>query len=298
MAKWRLVFVILTLVFSYLSAQNGGDAGFAVLKQPLTTWQMNLGENLSSGADAAWTNPAALMQYRGVTAQLNHSNWLAAVQANHIGVIIPLDNWAMAFQFHQSAVDDIEIRSSPTTLPGAYNSSYLMYGRFSLGYRFSQQWQFGLAAKIIAENLYSQWNQGYAFDFAGRYTFANLPLQLNLLLANIGGSGKVIDENTDLPMLVAAGAAYEVVEYNEYLCVTLVSEYRQGLSLRPRLSIGTELEFWQILQLQAAYLANVEYRSFSAGLHLNWQAFRIGIGWLPMQSGFADKTSFSLQVTL
>lgn len=286
---------ILILSVTILLSSEGGEAGFAVLKAPLTTWQSGIGEKMTVGRDASWTNPSALGLVNDVTTIINHDKWFNDINSNHIGIQIPVGNWVFSGQYYISQIDGIEVRTAPTEIPAAETDAHYLYGKLGVAYQLNNNIFLGISGKFLSEKIFSNWNQGYALDFAGLYKFDQIPLLISGLLANIGSTQNLQNEQTELPFLYALGIDYQIWQKESYE-VNLLSEFRKSTSSSVKMSLGSELGIWHTIYIQLGYIFNDEYKSFTAGTQVEWQNFRLGVSWVPLGSDFGDKTSFSFNV--
>ena len=289
------IIIYLLINMAILSASEGGQSGFAVLKVPLTTWQSGIGEIMTVGMDASWTNPAALVLDEDVSAIINHDKWFSDISSNHLGLKIPMGNWAISGQYYISQIEGLEVRTAPTELPDTETDAHYMYGKLGLSYQYDESIMLGVSAKFLSEKIFSNWNQGYAFDIAGLYKFNSIPLLVSALLANIGSMENLQNDETELPFLYALGADYRLLTKETYE-LNVLGEFRKSTSSPFKFSLGSELGIWQTIYFQLGYIFNEEYKSFTAGTQVEWKNFRLGVSWVPMGSDFGDKTSFSVKV--
>lgn len=291
----KIILFCLIIVFNSYT-QEGGNAGLAVLKSPLTAWQMALGEQLTVGREATWTNPALMAGNTSVTLLINHEKWISDVDANFIGIQIPTGNWVLSAQYFISQVEGLEVRTAATETPVSLTDAHFLYGKISAGYRWNENIFIGSSIKMISEKIYTSWNQGYALDFALTYFHKDIPLSISAMAANLGSTHKLRTESTIMPFLFAVGAKYQILEIPQRYNLDLTTEIRKSRSTNTKISIGAEFSLFNIVHFQSGYILNDEYKNFSAGMQVSWNNMRFGIGWLPMSNDFSDKKSFSFNI--
>jgi len=288
--------ILFFTLFQLSIAGPGGDAGFPVLKQPLSAWQSGLGEQLILGRDATWTNPALAARQENVTMILNYEKWFTDVTASHLGAHFPIGDWVVSTQFYLTQVSGLEVRTAATEVPVTDTDAHYLFAKVGIGYQLSDQISLGLSGKYIGEKIFTSTSQGMALDFAAYYKFNEIPAEVSILLANLGSTDNLLNESTPLPLLFGIAGSYGILQDYESVNVNLIYEAKTSQSSEFKNTFGAEIGLWDVMYVQLGYMLNEEIKSFTAGTQVSWKGFRIGFAWVPVTSDFGDRTSFSLVV--
>jgi hypothetical protein len=290
--------ILLFFIFVFMAfAQDGGNAGLAVLKMPVSSWQSGIGGAMSVGRDAGWTNQSAAAFNGNVSVMINYEEWFEDVYSSSLGAHFPAGDFVITTQLFLNQVSGLEVRTAATEAPLAVTDAHILYGKLGAGYRVNENLAMGLSLKYIGERIFSENSQGYAADLSAYYKFAEMPVELSLLLANLGKMGNLRNEATDLPFCFALGGKYKMIFAAGQIGVNLISEVRKSISSETKISLGSEILLLDMVAFQLGYLFNDELTGFTAGSHVYWEKMRFGMAWVPAASDFGDHLSFSLAVS-
>ncbi|MBI4396536.1 MAG: PorV/PorQ family protein, partial [Elusimicrobia bacterium] len=241
---------------------------------------------LADDANSVAWNPAGLGRLSAPQFTAMHAQWFQEADYEFLAAAYPFGWGTLGVGFVSLSVEGIEKRLTDNdTADSTFDSLDAAY-TLSYGTSLSENWTAGLSATFINQELDGRTASGVSGDAGCQWQTPHRPLTLALAVRRAGSGLKFVDESDPLPMTVAAGAAYKVLE----------DRVRIGLDLRRpndndlQYSLGTEFE--QPFPWELAGILRAGYNSagtdptdglsgVSIGMGLTWRGFRFDTAWVP-----------------
>jgi len=183
------------IVLSFLIAGTGksvGTAGGSELLIPTGAKGIALnGANAATvhGADALYYNPAGVSNTgSGVETQFSNTKYIADIGMNYLALASNVGTGTFAFSLKSFDFGDIPYTTAfdPTNESGqTFSPQYLT---LTAGYSkaYTDRIRFGASIKLVNETIMQTSANGLALDLGVQYTHGSLPLNLGIILKNLG----------------------------------------------------------------------------------------------------------------
>jgi len=274
--------------------------GFAFLEIPSGARVSALagaGESFAEGVDAAFWNPAALDQVKGIQVEGSHYELYQNLRHDDFAVAGRLFGGGISASLRALYSGPIDETDELGNVVGTFGSHDL---DFALGYgaALGGGVQAGVTGHVIRERISNLGATTYGFDFGTRWKPVSMPhLLLSVGAYNLGPSARyTIDgiegEPVSLPAAMGAGGSYHF-------------GFGGGLDLRTGLEgrftrgragvgmIAAELTGLAGASLRAGYRGNDDTAGFSAGLGYAFPALRLDYAYVPSALDLGDTHRFS-----
>lgn len=183
------------IVLSFLIAGTGksvGTAGGSELLIP--TGAKGIALNGANGAtvhgvDALYFNPAGVSNTSsGLETQFSNTKYIADIGMNYLALATNIGTGTFAFSLKSFDFGDIPhtTSSDPTGESGkTFSPQYLT---LTAGYSkaYTDRIRFGASLKLVNETIMQTSANGLALDLGVQYTHVSLPLNLGIVLKNLG----------------------------------------------------------------------------------------------------------------
>jgi len=174
------------------TGKSVGTAGAMELLIPTGAKGVALnGANVATvgGADALYFNPAGISNFSGgLESQFSNTNYIADIGMSYLAVATNAGKGSFAFSLKTMDFGDIPITSAddPTGQSGkTFSPQYLtLTGGYSKVY--TDRIRFGVSIKLINEAIMQTAANGVALDMGVQYSHGSLPLNLGIVLKNLG----------------------------------------------------------------------------------------------------------------
>ena len=244
--------VVATATITAITASAQESAAF--LKLGVGARAIGMGGAYTAVADdvsaIAW-NPAGLSSLAKRELGVTHAelaagaryDFLAYGQPTKYGVLA-----AGAIYLTQSAIGGRDASGRPTGSYGASDTA------LNVGYasKLASGLRLGGGLKYIRSSIAEQSAQSYALDLGGQYELGRAgpgTPRLGLAILNLGPGLRFVDENSPLPLTVAAGVGYRLP-----VGLVLALDYKNHPHSRTsQVSIGTEYALFSSFALRAGY---------------------------------------------
>lgn len=161
---------------------------------------------LGEDADSLYWNPAGLARLEKREVSATHAELFAQSRHDFLAYAHPtaMGTVAGAFTYlSQGSLDGRDAQGHPT---GSYQASD---SAATLGYARKTEWaDLGVSVKYLRSHIGSAEAQGAAFDLGARRAFG--AFVVGAAVRNLGPGLKYEDQRNDLPLRLAAGAAYKI----------------------------------------------------------------------------------------
>ena len=160
---------------------------------------------LGEDADSLYWNPAGLARLEKRDVSVSHAELFAQSRHDFLAYAHPtaMGTFAGAFTYlSQASIDGRDASGRPT---GSYQASD---SAVTAGYARKTDWaDLGASVKYLRSHIGSTEAQGAAVDLGARRSFG--AVTLGAAVRNLGAGLKYEDQRNDLPLRLAAGAAYK-----------------------------------------------------------------------------------------
>ncbi len=153
-----------------------------------------------SGADAIFYNPAGISNMSAPTeAQFSSTNYLADIGMNYAAFAFGLGGGTFGLSFKNFDFGDIKVTTPNDTHGEAGRTFSPSFVTLTLGYSksFSDRIRFGVNSKIINESIQETSARGFAIDMGVQYTHSSLPVNIGVVLRNLGPKMKFTGSNLE-----------------------------------------------------------------------------------------------------
>jgi hypothetical protein len=247
---------------------------------------------VENGAVSFW-NPAGLPFIQGKKLVFSYHRWIQDVQSQFIGFGTGFSKWGFGLHLLYTEVGGIEYRIGiPTPDPLGTFSGHEMVAGVSFAYRAMRSLSVGLSMKLYYQKLFTDECTGLGGDVGVLYEIWQDGLRIGGVVQNIGKTGRLREESTELPLLVKIGFAVPVfIGEGRLLCaVDGVAEQDFPFHLHGGLEYG-----WQdLLYLRLGYQTGYETRWVTGGMGVRWRSTRLDYSYAPLRSGLGDAHRLSL----
>jgi len=141
-----------------------------------------------SGADALYYNPAGISASDGTAAQFSSYNYIADINVNYAAFVSSLGNGTVGLSFKSMDFGDIK-RTSGDDTEGTSGQTYspnFMVFSASYSKNFTDRVRFGSSFKLVNEQIDKTGGQAIGVDMGVQYQHESLPLNLGVVLRNLG----------------------------------------------------------------------------------------------------------------
>ena len=288
-------------VFSGDIYSQAGSKGLSFLKIGLGARAGALGEAyvaVANDATAPLWNPAGLSDVDGRDVLFIHNQWFQDIRSEFLGTALKLGENGLGFGFLMNTVGEIENRASETgQLLGTFNAYDLAFvGAYAR--RIKDQLSFGFTLKILYEKMHTYSSSGFALDLGTRFSPWKKNLSIGAVIQNIGKMGALRDEEIPLPLTLRAGVAYavETNPFNGNLLVT--ADVNKSSDSWTTFHTGLEYSLNQRLALRGGYQFGRDERSFSAGMGLLFNMYRLDYAYAPYDYDLGDTHRLTFGISL
>ncbi len=290
----KRITLFLLLSVSSTALAGTGEAGFAFLKIGVDARAAGLGEAASamaSDASAAFWNPAGLAFVSRSGVVFTHNRWIEDVTHNFVGFTWRRGGQTFALHYIATGVSDIELRDETASAePLAYFDSHELSLGLSYARPIGDRWSTGVTVRYTYERIQNS-VQALGFDAGVWYRAysghdgSDDRWRIGLSVANLGFSGKLVDERVDLPVLVRLGSSYDVMhDLQTRDRLSVACDVVKPLEESTRVHAGLEYACRGKAFLRAGYQLGYEARSFSAGVGVSvWERLRLDYAFVPMK---------------
>ena len=191
--KNKLLTILLIITFSFAgTGKSVGTAGGTELLIPTGAKGIALnGANNAtvSGVDALFFNPAGISNLgSGVETQFSNTNYIADIGMSYLALAGNMGKNTIALSSKSFDFGDIAHTTAgdPTGASGRTFSPQFLTITAGYSKAYTDRIRFGASIKLVNETIMQTNANGVAFDMGVQYTHGSLPLNLGIVLRNLG----------------------------------------------------------------------------------------------------------------
>jgi hypothetical protein len=295
LAKYSCLLTITLLVAMPCLAKGAGTESAAFLGLSGGARAVGMGEAyraVSDDVDAVRYNPAGITQAQRVQVQVTHNEWVAGIQNEFAGVVVPVNQRtavAGTLQYaHTGGIVKRDITGAETG--GAYGYQGTM-AALCLARAFGAV-SAGVSVKGIQESLDSSSAATYAGDLGVMYAAERY--SIGITAGNVGTGIQLGQERFNLPALVGAGVAYAPGD-RLMISMDLDQQVESGVT---EVRVGGEYTVEEYLVLRAGYRSGRDASAgpgLSGGVGCLYQGYTLDYAFVPMGDlGSAHRVSLGI----
>ncbi len=191
-------------------------------------------------ATAMYWNPAGLARLKNIEIFINHTNWIADIYYDYIGLVIPmrhLGNFGVNLTYVSIGEMDVTMQSSDDEFTGETFNSRQFALAVSYGLNLTDRFSIGFNGKYISEGIWNSKARGAAID-VGTLFDTPFGFRLGASIANFGPKMKM--SGVDLTVLADA---YPEIEGNNGQINALLDTDSFDLPMILRVGVSDDVTF-------------------------------------------------------
>lgn len=285
--RFTASFIILAAIFTGTAATQQvtkvGTTAAKFLSIPVGARALGMGGAFVAVANdvtAMYWNPAGIARLYQSEALFSHAAWLAGIDFNYAGVVIPVDeSGTFGVNFTSLSMEEME-RTTEEQPEGT--GQFFSAGSFAVGVSYARnltEWfSIGANIKYINEHIWNSSAKGFGIDLGTLFTTPFSGIKFGAGIANFGEKLKISGddllvqkdlspikgnntsvnaqlstEEFDLPLILRIGIAYEPLSTEEQQ-LTFVVDAAHPNDNSESISLGGEYSLFQkILSVRAGY---------------------------------------------
>jgi len=235
---------------------------------------------LANDASAMYWNPAGIAGLHQSEAIFSHANWLADININYGGVVLPIEDFGtVGVNFTSMTMDEMERTTEDQ--PDGTGATFTA-GSFAVGVSYARSltdwFSIGANAKYVSERIWNSSARAFAVDLGTLFTTPFQGLKFGVSVTNFGEKmhmtgddlttlkdispnygnnpnipASLSTDNFDLPLTLRIGFAYQPI-VNEDEVLTLAVDAVHPNDNAESVSLGGEFTaFQRIISIRAGY---------------------------------------------
>jgi hypothetical protein len=287
---WIILIIIAALVGNVsVAATNSGRTAADFLQIGMGARSAAMGgafTSISTGADAAYWNPAALAGEDHYEVTFSHFSWYQDLNLEHGSASAKLnDRFSIAGSMTYLGYGEIDGYDVDGNYVGAV-SSYDWAAGLSMAIRVNDRFAVGVTGKYINQRLDDYSGSAFAGDLGLRYQFDRVTLAATA--TNLGTGIKFVDIEEDLPASARFGVAVRPFSADFQTALEFEKAFKGESVIRHGMEMGFEERYF-IRTGYNVYLSD-ESHTFSEGLAFG-AGLRFGVAQLDYAYSLRDQYS-------
>ncbi len=306
-SKIRLIVPLLMFLLTHtvaLSFPKVGVTSFQFLKVVPGARSTGMGEaytSVTSGADAMYWNPAALVQIDAADVNLSHVDWFldtrhyAVSAAYSFKMGISLGVTAQRFDYGDIAVTRVsELHPTEEGFNPGLTGETIHPGATIFGLGFGQsltnKFSYGVCAKYVNEDMEVKNKSLYMFDAGMLYDTEFRSIKVSATIRNFGPEVEYFDKSYPLPQTLNVGISAYILSPSENL-----------LLINPNHALLFAFDIIQPRDYDQQYAVGMEYSLLNSffirgGYKINFDTAGLGFGFGLMYKGLKIDYSYNSYV--
>ncbi len=251
---------------------------------------------LSGDLTSLYWNPAGIADVKRISANFSYTKWFAGFSHNYAAFALPVgESFTAALNITSLSSSNIEITTidRPEGTGRHYTVNDMAIG-FSFGGYLTNQFSFGVTAKMIKNSFASLSSSGIAFDVGTMYNTEIQGIKLGVSISNLGTeqqytgqdlrtTAKIVSQlnmspidaeyiasSYSIPIIFRAGISSDLIDTEENK-LTVAGEFTTSSDVKEQFALGCEYMWNKILVLRGGYRFGLDQMGFSGGLGLTYQ---------------------------
>jgi hypothetical protein len=288
------------LAATSLFAQSAGNSGLAFLKFGFGARNVamsDLGVVAVNDLTALNYNPSMLAVNNKTQLTFSHNSLFQDLNSEMFAGSFSALGLPVAIGVNATNIADIEIRTKPGDPEATFTAHYFA-SSISTAFSIFEKIYFGVSAKYLYENLYSDDSNGWALDLGANYQGLIDGLSFGISLRNLGSMNVLRGESTKLPTDLRLGAAYNFSIKSTNMDFTALAGFQKyTLEDASHMHIGGEVIYDRMFALRLGFVSGYDSKSISAGFGILWNAINLDYAFVPTKYGLGDSHIISLTYT-
>ncbi|MBD3225063.1 MAG: PorV/PorQ family protein [Caldithrix sp.] len=278
--NWFLKYTLWSVIVGmtiFQTPESRADTGMDFLKIDVDARAAAMGgayTALSSGATATFWNPAGLNHTDSRSLHLMHNSWIADIRQEFLAVQFMRGRHNLAFSVNTFIIPGIEIRGEvPTVEPSGTVEALNFAAALSYATIIKEDWQVGINLKYLYEKYYMELAPGWAADLGLKKTDIWRGMDWGLTMQNLGKMAVLKNRQTNLPMLIRTGLAYELPWTVTGQSPIMATDIQYVKDDKVSVRLGGELRLLQYIALRSGLILNDETTYWTGGFGLRFRDY-------------------------
>jgi hypothetical protein len=288
------------LATTSLFAQSAGNSGLAFLKFGFGARNIamsDLGVVAANDLTAINYNPSLIAINSKTQLTFSHNSLFQDLNSEMFAGSFSTLGLPVVVGVNATNIADIEIRTKPGDPEATFTAHYFA-SSISTAFRIYEKLYFGVSAKYIYENLFSDNANGWGFDLGANYQDLIDGLSVGASIRNLGSMNILRGESTKLPADLRLGAAYNFSVKSIKMDFTALFGFQKyTLEDGSHLHIGGEVIYDQMFALRLGFASGYDSKSISTGFGILWKGINLDYAFVPVKYGLGDSHIISLLYT-
>ena len=218
-----------------------GTTAAKVLSIPVGSRALGMGGAFVSVADdatAMYWNPAGIARIQRTEFVFMHSNWLADIRFDFVGLVFSLGNFgSMGLNFTAMTMDEMDITTEyePEGTGETFSAGSFVAG-ISFAKNLTDNFSIGITTKLVSENIWNSSASGVAIDVGTLFNTPFKGIRLGASISNFGQKMQIMGDDLLVQKDIDAAIAGNNESVNAYLATD-----RFDLPLTMRIGISSDI---------------------------------------------------------
>lgn len=287
-------------------AGEPGTAGFLSLRLGTGARYSGMGDvgaSLARDATAAYWNPANLTSIETTSLALQHSEWIHTVRVESFSLAHATNLGVFGLHFSGFYMDEIERRTSASTIPEGHFNVYEVAVQGSWGHSFfsSEQlgdFDFGLGFKGLFSGLDDETANGWAADVGVRLHTRIEGLTLAAVGQHLGPDMTFIQESFKLPATLRVGGDYTRAVPQWQSSLVLGYDLEVVNDDGGRHHIGAEYGYLEYFAVRGGYKAGFDTQGATFGVGVRKAGYSFDYSFADVADDLGNGHRFSVGIDL
>ena len=248
---------------------------------------------VSDDASAVYWNAAGIARVDPAKSQLilNHAQWVADLQLEHVGYVFHTKKIPGAFALHARAltmkpmVETTAYQPDPVVGTGRTFDAGMMTVGLTYARSFTDKFSAGVTANFVHEGLAELSQQSYAFDIGTLYDVGTLGMKIGMSISNIGQDITFIEKAGRIPTIFRVGTSVDVIKTANQRLIGAF-DFSHPPDNSEHLNVGGEYQFKNYLYLRGGYNINYDSQGLAGGVGFHFPISSAGVA--NLDYGYTD----------
>jgi len=291
--------ILLFFTITVLSTAEVFGSGFSSLKLGGSARVSALGMACTALADdgsAGCWNPAGLTILNKKDFVFSVNRWFKDFRNEFVGFAWGDRHGGVGIHLLYTEVGGIQQRIGPSPTPLSLFSAHELIAGVSYARRIQEQISIGVTLKMFYEKIFIEEAYGFGGDIGILWETHEGGLRLGAVLQNLGKTGKLRDQDIELPLTARLGLALPVEFFAARWNFVVDGVKERGFPFH--LHWGMEYGWRGALFLRCGYQSGYKSRGLTGGAGVVWGRYRLDYSYMPLHSGLRDLHRFSIGIEL